>query len=150
MPVLFQYDLPAHCGIDFVVAQDTKLEANAYMTPPGYGPMGMGMGSGRDAYNTALGGPILMQSGTQGIPKKQNRYQFDTPVAIPRNEIIEGTLYLSEGIARILQNSAGPLLSGYNYWNGEGMGRHSHYVRYGIQMSLMGVREVQQRGQLHV
>lgn len=148
-PVFFQYDLPAHCGIDFKVAQDIKLEANAYMTPPGYGPMGIGMGTGRDNYNTALGAEMLIQSGTQGIPRKQNRYQFDKPVSIPRNEIIEGTLYLGELAATIMQNTAGPLLSGFAYWNGEGLGKQSHYVRYGIQMSLMGVREVQQRGQLH-
>ena len=148
-PVFFAYDLPAHCGIEFKVAQDIKLEANSYMTPPGYGPMGIGVGNGRDTYNAALGNEILIQSGTQGIPRKQNRFQLDKPASIPRNEIIEGTLYLGELVANIMQNTAGPLLSGFSFWNGEGLDRQNHYVRYGIQMSLMGVREVQQRGQLH-
>lgn len=146
----FMYDIPLHSGVDFKVGQDSKLEANSYMMPPGYGPYAIGIGNGKDAYTGAtLGLPIALQVGTQSAARKKNRYHFDTPIPIPRNEVIEATLYLSEVLTRFMANMGGPGFNSSAYFDA-GLQKESYYTRYGIQLSLYGVREVQQRGQLHV
>lgn len=145
----FMYDLPLHSGVDFSVGQDTRLKSNSYMMPPGYGPHAIGIGNGKDAYTTAVGYPTMIQAGTQCAPRKKNRYHFDTPIPIPRNEVIEATLYLSELVTRFMNTMGGPWQNGSAYWSA-GLAKEIYYTRYGLQLSLYGVREVQQRGQLHV
>lgn len=146
----FMYDLPLHTGIDFKVGQDGKYEGNSYMSPAGYGSQAMGIGNGKDAYTAGLGYPTAIQAGSQGSPRKKNRFQFDSPIPIPRNETIEATLFIAETMTQFMVNMAGPWQNGSAYWTGAALDKEMYFTRYGIQMSLYGVREVQQRGQLHV
>lgn len=174
------HTLPRHCGLEFSVGQDVKLSCNSLMAAPGYGPSISGVGAGLDGLSgiTALsvynaGPPIavtttatpnyvqvpeIIYSGTQGLPEKRARFQFGTqrepsPIAIPRGEIIEVKLTLSEYARRILALFPGPgsyLLQKY-VLHGEldPTEAVTFPSRFGIQVSLYGVREVQQRGQLH-
>jgi len=160
------HTLPRHCGMEFSVGQDVKLSCNSLMAAPGYGPSISGVGAGLDGL-TAIDGlentmtytqvPEIIYSGTQGVPEKRARFQFGTqrepsPIAIPRGEIIEAKLTLSEYARRVLGLFNGPghyLLQKYVFNEVTPTSAVTFPSRFGIQVSLYGVREVQQRGQLH-
>lgn len=155
-PCFWLFDLPKHCGIDFRVQQDVIVENNCMATPPGYGPR---LGSGAqpiiyDPTDTNINTtPFKITIGTMGEPCIENRFPFAIPVRIPRNATIEANVILSPYIRSIMDNMSGP-----EYWVGDGAlvaetPANTDYfkvpVRYGIQVSLYGYREVQQRGQYH-
>lgn len=147
----WQFDLPNHVGLEFRVGQDVKLESCGFLAPPGYGPKGQGSSTGVDSDG---GSPVAMAThittGTQGVPVKENRFCFKKWIEIPRNETIEVTLWLSEYARYVLTNIVGPGAYAFHYWGGEGSAYSVFGTRYGIQCSLYGLREVQQRGELHI
>ena len=148
----WMFDLPNHIGASFRLGQDVRLEANGYHLPPGYGPVPGGMAQGQDDFPAVPGNASLtcaVWSGTQGIPVKENRYVFEKEIDIPRNETFEVKLTVSEYARSILSNCGGP--GSYDFLTDAGEGAESSFfpVRYGIQCSLYGVREVQQRGAAH-
>lgn len=148
----FQFDLPNHVGVSFRLGQDVRLEGNGYHFPPGYGPAVSGMTQGQDDFPAVPGNATISQavwSGTQGIPVKENRYIFENEINIPRNETFEVKLTISEYARLILSNCGGPGDYEFQTDGGEGANLTTFPVRYGIQCSLYGVREVQQRGQMH-
>ena len=147
----WQWELPDHVGVVFRVAQDIKLESTGFLTPPGYGPRAQGSSLGVDAdTNPPVGLCTHITAGTQGVPIKENRFQFQNWIGIPRNEVIEVSLWLSEYARYILTSIAGPGAYGFHFWGGEGSAYLTFGTRYGIQCSLYGLREVQQRGELHI
>ena len=88
-----------------------------------------------------------------GEPSIDNRFPFSMPVRIPRNATIEANVILTPYLRSIMEGMSGP-----EYWIGDGEyvaespGSTDFFkvpVRYGIQVSLYGYREVQQRGQYH-
>jgi hypothetical protein len=147
------YDLPEHISISFKTNQDTRFELTGYACPPGYGPTGGGAAFQITA--AGLGVPMYGQHaqmnsfGTQGVPILTNRFKLPSPIEIAKNSVIEGTLYLSEYARYLLANIFGP--SNYAFQQiGGGIGDPSLFPqRYGFQMSLFGMRLVQQRGQYH-
>ncbi len=173
----WMHTLPRHCGFEFSVGQDVKLSANSLMAAPGYGPdisaIGAGL-SGHEVTGVTLPNgdyvleyqapviPEIIWSGTQGVPQKQFRFQFGdarnpSPIAIPRGEIIEARILLSQYAQRVLQRFQNP--GGYVLQQqildpdppNEPLQPWIVFpARFGIQVSLYGMREVQQRGQLHV
>jgi hypothetical protein len=147
----FQYDLPNHVAVSFQVEQDEKILLNSYLAPSGYGPVGSGASYGAD---TPVGAENQMTFvGSQGSPDRRNRWQFDTPIGIPRNGTIEATLYISEWARNILSNIYGPSYSTQTVDTGTPGSPVSTITRfptrYGIQGTLYGLREVQLRGQYH-
>lgn len=149
----FQYDLPRHCSISLKVQQDTRVELNAMLCPPGYGPTG----GGAALEITQLTPPAVDQYrqhaqlnmfGTQGVPLGTNRFKFPEPIGIPRSGIIEGVLKLSEYARYILSNVYGPR-SIYFQDAGAVTANTLFPARFGITLSLYGKRLVQQRGQYH-
>jgi hypothetical protein len=149
----FTFDLPNHVGVSFRLGQDIRVEGNAYHFPPGYGPRVGGTTQGQD--EMPAGPPQnptisnLIWSGTQGNPVIQNRYVFEQEINIPRNETFEVKITLSEYARVILADCAGPGSYEFQLDEGEGPSITEIPVRYGIQCSLYGVREVQQRGAAH-
>jgi hypothetical protein len=163
------HTLPRHCGFEFSVGQDVKLSANSLMAAPGYGPDVSAIGAGVDGHaiidyeegSFVYQDPVIPEiiwSGTQGVPQKQFRFQFGdarnpSPIAIPRGEIIEARILLSQYAQRVLQqfSEADPQSYVLQQDMGEpAQGWITFPARFGIQVSLYGMREVQQRGQLHV
>jgi hypothetical protein len=155
-PGFWLFDVPKHCGIDFRVQQDVIIENACMATPPGYGPR---LGSGTqpfqyDPTDTAINSlPFKLTLGTMGEPSIDNRFPFSMPVRIPRNSTIEANVILTPYLRSIMEGMSGP-----EYWIGDGEyvaetpGSTDFFkvpVRYGIQVSLYGYREVQQRGQYH-
>lgn len=155
-PNWWLFDLPKHCGIDFRVQQDVIVENTCLATPPGYGPR-LGSGTQPASYDpTDVNihyNPFKIIAGGIGEACIDNRFPFPYPLAIPRNATIEANIYPSLYARRIMEDISGPLNwveSGAS--GGETPGSTDTFsvpVRYGIQVSLYGYREVQQRGQYH-
>jgi len=158
VPAFWTFDLAKHCGIDFRVQQDVIVENTCLATPAGYGPRGGGgaQPSIDDNPNPDFPNqtPWQVTVGSNGEPCIDNRFPFPSPVSIARNTSIEANIYLS-GYARwVLSNIGGP-----NLWvlpseeqATQPQGDDDYITmstRYGIQVSLYGYREVQQRGQYH-
>lgn len=151
------FDMPKHCGIDFRVQQDVIVENTCLATPPGYGPrLGGGsqpaeMESTIDPPNTT---PWKVITGTNGEPMIDNRFPFPSPLKIPRNSTIEANIYPSMFARHVLSQCEGPLdwvlLTEGQTTQPQGvLDYFTTPTRFGIQVSLYGYREVQQRGQYH-
>lgn len=157
----WQHDLPRYVGVEFRIGPDVKLKGTCFRLPPGYGPFGSGVSQGPDLMHADV--PIdpipafsnhMVIVGTQGVPDVSNRFTFRPPNDIPRNEQVEVRLYLSDIARSILNTIPGP---GHNFIvqdYDEPEGTPTWTVanapcRFGIQASLWGVREVQQRGEYH-
>lgn len=147
--------LPRHCSLELKVQQDIVLELPSLAASPGYGPQGGGAsfeheqvgyiapnGSGNADYL-----PVMNMAVTQGVPQIVNRWSLGRePLGIPRTATIEAIIRLSE----IAQYELQQLTQQYYYFKlpeGGGPGRTQFPARFGIQVSLLGHRLVQQRGQ---
>jgi len=153
VPHFWTFDLPRHAAIALKTNQDVRTEVTAYACPPGYGPMGGG--AALEIPLPAQGVTLYRQHaqlntfGTQGVPVLTNRFKFPAPIVIPKNATIEGVLYLSTYARTVLAGLSGPL--DYLFQAGDTMVQVEKFpMRFGVQMSLMGYRLVQQRGQYHV
>lgn len=155
VPAWWMLDLPKHCGFDFKVQQDTIVENNCMATPPGYGPrLGGGaqpeIDNSVDAPNQT---PWKLMTGTMGEPVIDNRFTFPVPISIPRNATIEANVYPSNYARYVMANLYGPEYAVLPTEDGADPAGQDDYftypLRYGIQVSLYGYREVQQRGQYH-
>jgi hypothetical protein len=147
----WMFDLAKHIGFDFRVQQDVIVENTCIAMPPGYGPRG-----GGGVVSTPTGNPPATNSdpwkvvvGSNGEPVVDNRFDFESPLAIPRNSSIEANLYLSPYARHVLTQSMGPELNTIPAASSAEppMEYISYPARYGVQVSLFGYREVQQRGQ---
>lgn len=148
--ILWQNVLPNHIALELRVGQDIKLTETLYHLPSGYGIMGGGSSDGFDN-GQAQYPPTRCHIAfiNQGVPDISNRFWFTPPLGIPRNETIEAKLYLADYARGLLNAMPGP---GHFFTEeivSEQSVYHQHPCRYGIQASLWGIREVQQRGQLH-
>lgn len=151
-------ELPRHVSASLQIGQDTNLVLNGMMLSPGYGPKTDGVSFGIDDIGApGTYWPESVLTCTQGTPIPQSRYWIagnrwnPTPIGIPRGEIIELKLRVSEHARNILTNALGPGFYRFGQ-TGEGPGAVGiHFpTRYAIQASIWGYREVQRRGELHV
>ena len=155
LPSFWTMDLPRHCGVTLRIGQDDKLSAQSMMLSPGYGPQFSGAGTAvQDLAGELDCGPELVWSATQGIPGRRSRFftALDKkgkprPISIPRNDIVEVSLSVSEFARDFLSNAAGP--NDYFFDLVAAALDGIFPTRYGIQVSMYGYREVQQRGMLH-
>ena len=156
MTQFWTQDLPRHCSASLKIGQDTNLTLNGMMMSPGYGPMTSGAAMGIDDIDTpGTYWPESIFTAVQGVPVPQSRYWIagdprnPEPIGIPKGELVEIKLKVSEHARDILTTAGGP---GYVRFGqtGEGPGGSGVYkaTRYSIQASIWGYREVQQRGQL--
>jgi hypothetical protein len=143
---LFEMELPKHCSLTLRTNQDERLIANSLMTPSGYGVIPGGVAQGD--YETAYTYPnVAHTSFSQGVPELTNKWGFPKPLEIPRTANLSVTLRLSEYAQHLLTQLPGPYfqpmrnLADDDYTDSYGCA--------GIQVTLGGVREVQQRGQYH-
>lgn len=175
LKMFWEQELPNHVSFTLRIGQDDQIDLAGMLMPPGYGPQGAGASLGLDDAGLVTGGTtqdIFSQAqsifvGTQGVPDISNRYSLVTeiedpetgelirrPLEIPRNETIEIRMKLSEYAQTRLRSIAGPGYLHFPTWAwAEEFWVKSYTAfaaRYGIQVSLYGVREVQQRGEYHV
>jgi len=151
---LWQFELPRHSAIVFKTNQDVRAEVPCFACPPGYGPTGGGAALEMNTQDAQLRGwkqrSALNSFGSQGVPVITNRYKFPVPLVIPKNATIEGELVLSEYARYLIGGLNGPY--DYVFQNGEAVSPLADFfpMRFGIVLSLFGLRLVQQRGQYHV
>jgi hypothetical protein len=131
-----------HSSFSFYVGRDEKLVSATSLLPAG-----MGTAGDMDDAGTTLHVHNWVNVQNNGIVSLTNRYEFPEPILIPRNELIRGELdfsnYALESFAKMpegpfWQKTAPPPVRFVD-----------HSTPVGIRASLYGVREVQQRGQLH-
>lgn len=149
-PIFWTSDLPRHCSLSLEIDQNEVCLAAAAQLSPGYGPRIDGAACGVNGVLTDSM-PEMIFANTMGLPKPSSRYWLATdyqgkskPIDIPRDAPIEAKLEISEIATTLLQVMGGP----GNYVFGTGSFTFFN-MRYGIQVSLYGYREVQQRGELH-
>jgi len=148
--------LPRHCSLELKVQQDIVLELPSLAASPGYGPQGGGASfeHGQIGYEGGNGSgnadylPVMNMAVSQGVPQLVNRWSVgQEPIGIPRTATIEAIIRLSE----IAQYELQRLSELYHYFFGAVTAAPGTYrffpARFGIQVSLLGHRLVQQRGQ---
>lgn len=158
----WEVEMPRHCSVEFKVQQDTVLELPCMAASPGYGPSGGGAsfehedvsrklvnGTGNADYQ-----PTLNMSVTQGVPMPKNRWPFPKPIAVPRTGNIEAVVTVSQFAREYMRGLVG-LAPHYVFGGIDGTevgvtGYTLFPTRFGIQVSLLGKRMVQQRAQWHV
>jgi len=154
--VFWMFDLAKHCGIDFRVQQDVIVENTCIACPPGYGPRGGG--GAHPIPDTNAPHPNQdswkVVTGSNGEPVIDARFPFPNPIKIPRNASIEANIYLTSYARYVLENLDSPANNVYLTENqalqpADDADYFEVPTRYGVQVSLFGFREVQQRGQYH-
>lgn len=143
---VFTGDLPHHSAVTLKVQQDEVLQSNCAICPPGYGAFGGGVGRGsvRQGSDTDMIDKIF--SGvSQSMPVMRNRWRFPEPLQIPRSAALSATIELTEFARTFL----GMLTKYVQTYEETRDGASTARTYYGIQVSLVGERLVQQRGQYH-
>lgn len=154
----WEVELPRHCSIEFKVQQDVVLELPAMACSPGYGPVGGGASFEHEAVTrnpdpvNADYLPTMNMAVTQGVPTPKNRWPFPKPIQVPRTATIEAILTVSEYGRDYMANLTG-LNPQYVFGGIPGAPQDPDYTifpaRFGVQVSLLGKRLVQQRAQYH-
>jgi hypothetical protein len=140
---VWETELPKHTSLTLKTNQDDRLKLNCLMAPPGYGVIVSGAAQG-DIETAYAEPPISKLSFTQGEPLLTNKWGFKKPLQVPRRASLSVNIGLSEYARNMLGVMPGPypqrLLGTGAMWSNLG-------GAFGIQVTLGGVREVQQRGQ---
>jgi hypothetical protein len=135
-----------HCAAKFKVNQDIKLTNVVTHQPSGFGCSGQSRNGGAGV-NT-LG---ALSNYTNGRCHIDNRYKFTVPIDMPRGVNFNVTLFFSQYAKYVLQALKGP-----QTWYNQATGIRGETTLQpqnsvaGISVTLIGAREVQQRGELHV
>ncbi len=163
----WEVELPNHVGVQFKIQNDVVSEGPAYDYPPGYGPSGGGgameisNGTIPNISNLLTHTAFFNNAGTQGVPIFANRHIFKEPIEIPRTSLIEGVINLGAIARSICSLNLAPTIAGVAQFpdyiipmvdatTAPGIADYKTApARFGIQMSLLGKRLVQQRGQYH-
>lgn len=141
---IFIKDMPQHIGLRLRVSQDQKILTTCYLAPEGTGPYGLVAAA---SFSGSAGNPVSLTSATQGIPELGNRWKFPSPIAVPRGATFSAELELSEYGRELMGHLCGP--EPYNFaCYPDGDPTEIDTVS-SIRVSLIGKREVQQRGELH-
>lgn len=149
--LLFLSMLKDHCSVTLKVNVDEKLTANAAMLPAGVGLCGHAIP------DITSGGQFvgLTSNWSNGEKRLSNRFKFPDPIEIPRGHTFSVKLEFSNIGKQLLRSMTGPGIVNVNSDEIDANhGDGAHYVSLpqicGIRVSLIGTREVQQRGALHV
>ena len=132
-----------HCAVTLTVSQDEKLACAVPLCPAG-----MGIAGGADDAGAANHANYIVAESNNGVSSLTNRWKFPEPIILPRNVTIRATIEFSPYARNVLQtfgtapSASGPVT--------ETIGdQTSHPTVAAIRLSMFGLREVQQRGELH-
>jgi len=144
---LFETELPKHASLSLWTNQDERLKLNSLMSPPGYGLVSGGVAQG-NAEGSWTYLPVSHASFSQGSPALTNKWGFPKPLEIPRRANISVIIEFSEYGRQLLQAMPGPAQQPFRDIANDGSYFYS-WGTAGIQVTLGGRRQVQQRGQYH-
>ncbi len=144
---LFEGELPKHTSLTLTTNQDERLKIGSLLTPPGYGMMVSGVAQGdiETAYNYPN---IAKVSWNQGMPELTNKWGFKKPLLIPRRANLSVRLDFSEYARDMLDHMPGPFFQPFRAVADQSTYAFKWAV-CGIQVTIGGIREVQQRAQYH-
>jgi len=145
----WECEFPNHCAIRFKVGQDVVAEGPALDFPPGSGPCGGGASLVLADSEEADRLGFCNYAASQGVPTLSNRRPFFSSIGIPKDELIECELIISQEarqIMTIIGGSGDYLIPAPN--TNDVVFEHVP-GRFCVQVTLRGVREVPQRGELH-
>ena len=140
--LMFATDLAKHAGFILRVAQDEKLVQTCTLMPSGQGIDGWAVENPDYGSGTGIFG---ITNATSGIPEKPNRWKFPEPIQMPREVNFDGKLVFSPYAREMLRNMYGP----FDCWPEAGVSASAFPLLSSIRVTLYGIREVQQRNQLH-
>jgi hypothetical protein len=150
VPHIFKVDLPRHCSFTLQVQQDELLKTNCMLVPPGYGPSGGGVGRGSPQSEFTAAVDKTFNAMNQNVPHLSNRWEFPQPLEIPRNAALSVNLVFSEYAKQLLGQMTRAQWQDAVSGNGHAADiAHTTRSYYGIQVTLVGERLVQQRGAYH-
>jgi len=141
-------NLMDHAAVKLKISQDEKVCNVVTHQPAGFGTAGTAVSCG---ISEKFG---IISNYTNGVPKIKNRYRFTTPIEFPRNVNFNAVITFSLYARYVLALMGGPetwansLIPISDGDEPEHFSVAGHSVA-GIRVSLLGVREVQQRGALH-
>lgn len=150
---IFAFELPKHCGVKIRLEQNDVLESNCMFSPSGVAALGQSNPSGD--FGTVAGniaGPHSSgNTGGFGLPQLTNRWPFPKPLVIPANSVFSVELEFSQLGKELLQAMYGPRNWIFGELDTSGESPEvlpiSHPAISMIQVSLVGVRHIQQRGE---
>ena len=146
----FLVDLPNHCSIRMQIQQDDVLKSCVPLAPAGYGPVGGGYGQTSPITQFTVAADKCYSAVTQSTAHLTNRWKFPTRIKVPRNAALCVELQFSEYAKNFLQalvkQNTQDVMSGNGHQENAD---HDSKTFYGIQVSLIGQRLIQQRGQYH-
>lgn len=133
---IFETEILDHCYFQFAIREDIRLTIKPAMMQAGFGPQGFMIGN--STQNSFFATNI-----TNGQPNMGNRWRnVESAMTIPRDTPIKGTLRFSEyGKALLRQIDT---VAGYDF-----VGEDPFQALARIELTLFGLREVQQRGEYH-
>lgn len=136
-----------HAAVKFKVNQDIKLTNVVTHQPAGFGCSGNSRQQGFGV--NSLG---ALSNYTNGRCHIKNRYKFEVPIDMPRGVNFNVTVFFSQYAKYILAGLRGPQ-TWYNQSteiiDGEVI-KPAQNSLAAIAVTLIGAREVQQRGELHI
>lgn len=141
LPYLFNDLIRRHCAAILRIREDDKLVSVCDLLAPGYGTIGIWGAPGNNNFGNA----------TQGWPGygSEHRFAYKSPIKVPRNCVIRVDLEFDNYARKML--AALPMFREYYLgpFDGE-TGAGTKFASAGhLRVTLMGQREVQQRGELH-
>jgi len=147
---IFKTDLPRHASFTLQVQQDELLKTTPMLVPSGYGPSGGGVGRGSIFSAYSAGVDKVFTAMGQSTPHLTNRWDFPQPLEVPRNAALSVNMVFSEYarglLAELTKEDWQDMTTGNGHAVDESFESKSYY---GIQVSLVGERLVQQRGAYH-
>lgn len=145
---LFESELPKHTSLTLTTNQDDRLKIGSLLAPPGYGMMVSGVAQG-DTESAVVPYPAISKvSWCQGIPTLTNKWGFRKPLEIPRTANMSVRLDFSEYAREMLTAMPGPYYQPFRSAADTSVFAFK-WGMCGIQVTIGGIREVQQRGQYH-
>lgn len=150
VPHIFLTDLPNHCSFRMQIQQDDVLKSVVPLVPAGYGPAGGGYGQTSPISEMTVAADKCYSAVTQSTAHITNRWKFPTRIKVPRNAALCIELQFSEYARGLLQAMVKQNIQDAMSGNGHvANADHDSKSFYGIQVSLIGQRLIQQRGQYH-
>jgi len=144
---IFSVELPKHASLLLKTNQDERVELSALMAPAGYGIAMGGLAQG-DPEASYTYPNVSHFNFNQGIAEWGNVWGFRKPLEIPRTANLSVEINFSEYARQLLQGMIGP-----HYQPMQDVANDNSFFGAascsGIQVTLQGKREVQQRGQYH-
>lgn len=150
VPHIFLADLPDHCSFRMQIQQDDVLKSCVPLVPAGYGPVGGGYGQTSPQSQFVVAADKSYSAITQSTAHVTNRWKFPTRIKVPRNAALTVELQFSQYARTLLQSMVKQNTQDLITGNGHAENiDHDSKTFYGIQVSLIGQRLVQQRGAYH-